>query len=86
MIPHGSVATYGQIATLIGYPRHARFVGATLRNLPKDSRLPWYRVVSSALRISQRGDGEARQRRLLEAEDITFIGDRIAKQHKWKLE
>ncbi len=86
MIPCGSVATYGQIAELIGYPRHARFVGTTLRNLPKGSRLPWYRVVSSTLRIPRRGGGETRQRGLLEAEDITFIGERIAMQHKWKLE
>ena len=84
MIPKGSVASYGQIAKLIGYPSHARFVGTTLKNLPKGSKLPWYRVVNSSLRISQRGGGEARQRKLLEAEDVTFIGDRIARTHKWE--
>ena len=83
MIPKGKVASYGQIASLTGFPKHSRYVGSTLRNLPKGSKLPWYRVVNSTLRISQRGGGEARQRRLLEAEGITFIGDRITKNHRW---
>ena len=84
MIPKGQVASYGQIAKLIGYPSHSRFVGRTLANLPKDTKLPWYRVVNSTLRISQRGGGEARQRKLMEAEDITFIGDRVARGHRWQ--
>lgn len=83
MIPPGKVASYGQIAALIGFPRHSRFVGTTLRQLPKNTKLPWYRVVNSSLRISQRGGGEARQRRLLEAEDVTFVGGRILAVHKW---
>ena len=83
MIPRGYVASYGQIARLAGMPSHARFVGTTLRNLPADTRLPWHRVVNAALRISQRGGGEARQRRLLEAEDVTFIGDRVLRAHHW---
>lgn len=86
MIPEGSVASYGQIAALIGYPGHARFVGTTLKNLPRGSKLPWHRVVNASLRISQRGGGEARQRRLLEAEGITFIGGRIARAHKWEMQ
>lgn len=84
MIPQGKVATYGQIARLIGHPSHSRYVGTTLRHLPKNTKLPWFRVVNSSLRISLRGGGEARQRRLLEAEDITFIGARIAKAHHWE--
>ena len=84
MIPPGKVATYGQIAGLIGLPSHARFVGATLRNLPKDTKLPWFRVVNSSLRISLRGGGEQHQRRLLEAEDVIFIGERVAKAHRWE--
>ncbi len=83
MIPHGKVATYGQIAKLIGLPSHARFVGRTLRNLPGNTKLPWHRVVNASLRISQRGGGEARQKRLLLAEDVTFIGERIARDHRW---
>ena len=84
MIPAGKVATYGQVAALIGLPSHARFVGRTLSNLPGDTRLPWYRVVNASMRISVRGGGEQRQRRLLEAEQVTFIGARIAKAHRWE--
>ena len=43
-IPYGRVATYGQIARMIGRPRMARFVGYASNN--KSSwHLPWHRVV-----------------------------------------
>ena len=83
MIPKGQVASYGQIAKLCGFPAHSRYVGRTLGNLPKDSKLPWYRVVNSQRKISQRGGGEARQKKLLEAEGVTFVGATIAKAHLW---
>ena len=37
-IPTGKVATYGQIAQLIGQPRHARQVGYALAATPDDLR------------------------------------------------
>ena len=51
-IPYGKVATYGQIAALSGYPRHARAVGKLLSDLPNDSKLPWHRVINSQGRLS----------------------------------
>jgi methylated-DNA-protein-cysteine methyltransferase-like protein len=84
MIPPGQVATYGQIAAFIGLPSHARFVGRTLGNLPKGTKLPWHRVVNARLRLSPRGGGERRQQRLLEAEGVSFIGGRIANDHCWQ--
>ena len=84
MIPKGKVASYGQIARLIGFPRHSRYVGSTLRDLPKGSKLPWYRVVNAQLRISQRGGEEQRQRRLLEREGVEFVGDRVARSQRWE--
>ena len=84
MIPKGKVATYGQIAALIGLPSHARFVGRTLRNLPSGTRLPWHRVVNANLRISQRGGGEQRQKQRLQDEGVGFIGERIASGHRWQ--
>ncbi len=43
-IPMGRVATFGQIARMIGRPRMARFVGYASNN--KNSwHLPWHRVV-----------------------------------------
>lgn len=84
MIPKGSVATYGQIAALAGMPRHARLVGRTLRDLPKGSRLPWFRVVNATLRISTRAGGsENTQRQRLEAEGVEFVGERVASAHRW---
>ena len=84
LIPRGKVATYGQIAQLIGLPSHARFVGRTLSRLPKNTKLPWFRVVNAALKISARGGSEQRQRSLLEKEGVAFVGQRIAKAHRWE--
>ncbi len=84
-IPKGSVATYGQVADLAGMPRHARLVGRTLSELPRDTKLPWHRVINASLRISLRADsdGHSVQRRRLEAEGVEFIGERIAPAHRW---
>lgn len=51
-IPFGKVASYGQIATLSSLPNGARLVGHVLKKLPKDTQLPWHRVVNAARRIS----------------------------------
>ena len=84
MIPRGKVATYGQVAALAGMPRHARLVGRTLRELPRGSRLPWFRVVNASLRISTRAGGsENTQRARLEQEGIEFVGERVASAHRW---
>lgn len=74
MIPHGRVATYGQIAELAGRPRQARQVGYALAALGDDSEVPWHRVINARGEISKRthsGD-EARQRALLESEGVEF--------------
>jgi methylated-DNA-protein-cysteine methyltransferase-like protein len=87
MIPQGFVATYGQVAGLAGMPTHARYVGRTLRELPNNTRLPWHRVVNASLRISTRiaaGAGQNLQRQRLEAEEVEFIGERIAPAHRWE--
>ncbi|MFH1112265.1 MAG: MGMT family protein [Patescibacteria group bacterium] len=43
-IPAGKVATYGQIASLLGKPRAARLVGWALAHSP--ASVPWQRVVN----------------------------------------
>jgi len=79
-IPRGRVATYGQIALLLGVPRGARAVGWALRALRGRSAttVPWQRVVGAGGRISLRGgSGPFVQRKRLEAEGVRFIGGRI---------
>jgi methylated-DNA-protein-cysteine methyltransferase-like protein len=75
-IPNGRVASYGQIAAMLGHPRAARTVGWALASLSEaqESNVPWQRVINSAGRISIRNLRHAseEQRRLLEAEGVEF--------------
>lgn len=78
-IPHGRVATYGQVADLAGLVRGARQVGRALNRAPKDEPMPWHRVINAAGRISFPA-GSARyqrQKSLLEAEGVVFLGGRV---------
>lgn len=54
-IPPGKVATYGQIATLVG-DCTARMVGYAMASLPSGSDVPWQRVINSQGKVSPRGD------------------------------
>lgn len=85
-IPYGKVATYGQVAALCGFPRHARYVGRTLRDLPKGSTLPWHRVINARGQISFPRDSDAytRQQTRLTAEGVVFEHDRIPlDRYRW---
>ena len=66
----GKLITYGQLAKQAGFPLHSRHVGKVLARLPKDSRLPWFRVVNSQGKISLIGEAFIRQKTLLEKEGI----------------
>ena len=72
-IPAGQVATYGQIATIVGGCT-ARMVGYAMAALPFETDVPWQRVINRQGKISHRagGSGGALQRQLLEAEGINF--------------
>lgn len=74
LVPEGRVTTYKQLATLAGYPRHSRFAGRLMANLPDNSRLPWWRVVRSDGDITQ---GE-RQKALLLDEGVVVLGNKVA--------
>ena len=77
-IPEGRVMTYGQIASLVGFPGYARHVGHILFRLSEDSSIPWQRVVASSGKIStfKVGLGELQQA-LLEREGIEFKSGRM---------
>lgn len=66
-IPAGRVATYGQIARLVGMPGYARHVGRALARAPQ--RVPCHRVVNAEGRTAP---GWEEQRARLEAEGVPF--------------
>lgn len=72
-IPYGEVATYGQIALIVG-DCTPRMVGYCLASLDFDSDVPWQRVINYQGKISARsgGHGSEKQRELLEAEGVEF--------------
>lgn len=74
-IPPGKVATYGQLAFLLGRPRASRIVGCALHIAPDD--IPCHRVVD---RTGRTAPGFSRigtdlQRMLLEEEGVEFLPD-----------
>ena len=73
-IPPGRVATYGQIAQLLGIPHAARTVGWALHSLSEDNDVPWQRVINArgAISFGTNSPGAALQRALLEAEGVVF--------------
>ena len=86
-IPEGKVVSYGQVAKLAELPGYARYVGYVLKNLPKESSLPWYRVVNSrgAISFEQGSSQYLEQKRRLEKEGIVFINGRFSMQrYGWK--
>lgn len=73
-VPPGQVATYGQVAQIVGGVS-AQMVGfalAALKNSPHD--VPWQRIINAQGKVSIHGDGwgNALQRQLLEMEGIAF--------------
>ncbi len=76
-IPRGRVATYGQVARLAGFARHARQVGYALNRLPDDSGVPWHRVINARGEIASRAmpDDGRYQRILLRGEGLRFDPD-----------
>ena len=73
------MANYGQIARIAGLGRRARLVGYALHSAPQELDLPWHRVINAQGKISFPKDTESyrRQRSLLEAEGVVFLGDRV---------
>lgn len=86
-IPHGCVATYGQIARLAGLGRRARMVGYALHRTPDDYSLPWHRVINAQGRIAFPVDSSQyqRQRERLIAEGIALVAGRVdLDRYRWR--
>lgn len=84
-IPVGFVASYGQIATLIGREKNARLVGRVLSQAELYGDYPCHRVVNHAGRTAP---GWRQQRALLEAEGVQFKPDGLVdmKRFHWNAE
>ena len=81
-IPEGHVATYGQIARLIGRDRNARLVGKILSMSEYYGQYPCHRVVNHAGRTAP---GFYSQRQQLEAEGVEFRENGCVnlKEYQW---
>ena len=84
-IPYGRVATFGQIAQMIGRPKCARFVGYASNNRAY-WHLPWHRVVFKD-GVLNPGMPDV-QYRALRAEGIEFTPDKrvIMSTFQWNPE
>lgn len=82
-IPEGNVATYGQIARLIGRDKNARLVGRVLGMSEYYGKYPCHRVVNHAGRLVP---GWREQRDLLRAEGVGFKdeGHVDIKKYQWE--
>jgi methylated-DNA-protein-cysteine methyltransferase-like protein len=70
-ISHGCVATYGQVAVVVGSPVTAQQVGeamAALRDDHSEPPVPWQRVINAQGKVST----GPRQQQLLEQEGVVF--------------
>ncbi|WP_293267817.1 MGMT family protein [Neptunomonas sp.] len=87
-IPEGKVATYGQVAEIAGFPRTARAVGRVLSKLPKDTLIPWFRVINAKGEISfpigsSRYDA---QKQRLQDEGVVVLNGKInLKSYRWEI-
>ncbi len=84
IIPPGKVATYGQIAWIMGSPRCSRRVGQALYHAPHDATLPCHRVVNSQGRLVPHW---VEQKELLAREEASFKNNGCVdlKKHLWQV-
>lgn len=82
-IPEGKVATYGQIARLIGREKNSRLVGQVLSRSEYYGDYPCHRVVNHCGRLVP---GWVAQKQLLAVEGITMKNDTHVnlKRHQWE--
>jgi len=86
-IPHGNVASYGQIAEIAGIPRGARQVGYALRHLPDGYDVPWHRVLQVSGKIAFPKDSRSytEQSKRLLSEDVAVVSGKVdMAKYRWQ--
>lgn len=76
-IPCGKVATYGDIARMVGRPGASRAIGRILNKNPDPVSVPCHRVVRADGSIGGYAFGKSRKKELLESEGLDFDGDNV---------
>jgi O-6-methylguanine DNA methyltransferase len=75
-IPHGRVATYGDVAAAAGRPLAHRAVGNIMRET-RDTSVPCHRVIAAGGRLGGYGRDLYAKRALLLQEGVIVSGSRI---------
>lgn len=86
-IPKGKVATYGQIAKLVGKPKAARAVGVFMKNNPDAPTVPCHRVVASDGKLTGYSGvgGITKKKQMLILEGVSFKKNKVdLTTSKWK--
>lgn len=88
-VPEGRVATYGQVARMMGEPRKARYVGFAMHSSPgMKGGVPCHRIVfaDGSLAPGFAFGGADEQRKMLEAEGVGFLsnGKVDLRQYLWE--
>lgn len=83
-IPEGRVASYGQIARLIGRDKNSRLVGKVLSMAELYGDFPCHRVVNHSGRLVP---GWTEQKRLLSGEGVEFKDENHVdmKKYQWQI-
>ena len=78
-IPQGKVATYGQLARLVGSPGAARAVGMCMKTNPHPEIVPCYKVVASdgSLTGYSAGEGVITKKEMLLRDGVLFHGNKV---------
>lgn len=73
----GRVMSYGEVAKMAGYPRHARMVSKAMGRSVEP--LPWYRVVKAdrTLAFKVGSDAYNKQQGLLEEEGVQITDGKV---------
>ena len=86
-IPRGKVATYGQLALLVGSPGAARAVGMCMKTNPNPDVVPCYKVVASDGNLTgySAGKGVVSKKEKLLKDGVKFKKDKVdLKLSQWQ--